>query len=52
MKDHKPIVNTELGVIKIWNDEKGEYEMHTFEFIESLYNYVRPYFDELVVGDT
>jgi len=33
-----PIVDKEKGTIAIWNDDKNEYEIHTFEFIEDLYS--------------
>ena len=40
LKDKAPIVDKEKGTIAIWNDEKNEYEVHSFEFIESLLDFI------------
>jgi hypothetical protein len=42
-KDHPPIVDRDKSTIGIWNDEKGEYETHSFEFIESLYDLIKDF---------
>lgn len=40
-KDHPPIIDNGNWTIKIWNDEIGDYEPHTFEFIEGLYELIK-----------
>jgi hypothetical protein len=39
-KDYKPIIDKDNCKIGIWNDDKNEYEWHSFEFIEELYSLI------------
>ena len=39
-KDHQPIVDTDKYTISVWNDELNAYEVHSFEFIEVLYELI------------
>lgn len=40
-RDHPVKIDRWKNLIEIWDDEKNDYEAHTFEFIEDLYELIQ-----------